>query len=86
MDKDRIIYIYYRNHRGESSWRQITPGWMYFGSTKWHPEQQWLMIAYDHDKQADRDFALRDILEWRTDLLADRRSTTHGQPISDVED
>ena len=29
-----------------------------FGSTQWHPEPQWLLQAWDVDKDAERDFAL----------------------------
>jgi len=54
------ITLKYRNHRGECGWRVITPKRLWFGSTEWHPEPQWLLTAYDHDKKADRDFALRD--------------------------
>lgn len=50
----------YTNYRGETSVRRITPLGLRFGSTEWHPEPQWLMTAYDHDKDANRDFALKD--------------------------
>lgn len=50
----------YRNYRGEVSERTITPKHVWFGSTEWHPEPQWLLTAFDHDKGADRDFALND--------------------------
>ena len=54
------IRLTYRNWRGEVSDRKITPKSVWFGATDWHPEPQWLLRAYDHDKQADRDFALAD--------------------------
>ena len=54
------IEIAYTNYRGETSLRTITPQRVWFGSTKWHPEPQWLVTAYDHDKQAVRDFAFKD--------------------------
>lgn len=55
------VEITYRNWRGEVSQRTITPKSVWFGSTEWHPEPQWLLNAYDHGKGADRDFAMKDI-------------------------
>lgn len=54
------IKIPYTNYRGETSERTITPIRPWFGSTEWHPEPQWLLRAYDHDKGAERDFAFKD--------------------------
>ncbi|WKT94522.1 hypothetical protein QYR01_10485 [Brucella anthropi] len=52
--------VFYTNYRGETSERTITPIRPWFGSTEWHPEPQWLLRAYDHNKGAERDFALKD--------------------------
>lgn len=54
------VRITYRNYRGETAQRVITPQRVWFGSTEWHPEPQWLMAAFDHEKQANRDFAIKD--------------------------
>ena len=54
------IYFRYRNWRGELSVRHATPISMRFGSSEWHRKAQWLMRAYDHDKSAEREFALLD--------------------------
>jgi len=35
-----------------------------FGSTEYHKEEQWLLRAWDVDKQDYRTYALKDILEW----------------------
>lgn len=56
------ISLTYRNWRGEISERTITPKRIWFGSTEWHTEPQWLITAFDLDKQADRDFALKDFI------------------------
>ena len=40
--------------------RTITPKRIWWGATDWHPEPQWLLTAFDAEKQADRDFALKD--------------------------
>jgi predicted DNA-binding transcriptional regulator YafY len=56
------VKILYRNYRGETAVRQIVPFSIWFGSTEWHPEPQWLLEALDLDKKAKRSFALKDIL------------------------
>ncbi|GAG13259.1 unnamed protein product, partial [marine sediment metagenome] len=55
-------------------WRHVTPISTVFRSTEWHPEAQWLMYADDVTPEAFsgvppkglRDFAMKDIYEWRT--------------------
>lgn len=39
----------------------IEPVKIWFGSTEWHPQQQWFLKARDVTKKAERDFALIDI-------------------------
>lgn len=63
---DRAIKIVYRNHRGEVGTRRIKPITIWFGSSQWHPEPQWLMEAMDLEKNVVRDFALKDITSWGT--------------------
>jgi predicted DNA-binding transcriptional regulator YafY len=58
------IKICYTNYRGETAIREIVPKSIYFGSTEWHPEPQWLLTAFDVEKKADRDFAMKDIRAW----------------------
>jgi len=38
--------------------RWATPVSIRWGVTEWHIEPQWLMLAFDHVKGADREFAL----------------------------
>jgi hypothetical protein len=54
------VKLVYTNYRGETSERTIVPKSVRFGSTERHPEPQWLLLAFDVDKQADREFALKD--------------------------
>lgn len=56
--------IIYTNWRGETAERTITPISIWFGHTEWHKEDQWLLKAIDTEKDAERDFALKDIKEW----------------------
>ena len=54
------VALTYTNWRGETSVRTIIPRGVWFGSTEWHPEPQWMLQAFDTEKGADRDFALKD--------------------------
>lgn len=54
------VTLTYTNWRGETSARAIIPRYVWFGSTEWHPEPQWLLRATDTEKAAERDFALKD--------------------------
>ena len=61
---NKTFWIDYTNHRGERVWREIEPllrPGLWFGSTPWHPEEQWMLGAYDHHKKVIRDFALNGI-------------------------
>lgn len=53
------IRITYNDYRGRASIRTITPVVLEFGSTEWHPEPQWLLLAYDNDRRAHCVLALR---------------------------
>lgn len=54
------IQVVYRNYRGEVATRDISPEYVWYGVTDWHPKEGYLLHAYDHEKQAYRDFALAD--------------------------
>jgi predicted DNA-binding transcriptional regulator YafY len=58
------VRIRYVNHRGEEAVREIIPREIRFGSTTWHPVEQWLMEALDVDKARFRTFAMAGIKEW----------------------
>lgn len=61
-----VVVIRYTNYRGETADRRIIPIRIRFGSTEWHPEEQWLLDAFDLDRGADRAFALKDVLQWKS--------------------
>lgn len=63
-DPRELVRIEYTNHKGTRSWRHIRPIEMVFGSTQWHPRAQWLLRAWDVDKQAERTFAMSDVHAW----------------------
>lgn len=58
------VRIVYTNYRGETDIRNIRPERIWFGSTEWHKEQQWLLDAVDLEKSAKRTFAVKDIRAW----------------------
>ena len=57
---DQSIRFTYTNWQGKTSERHATPISIRYGSTGWHPYDCWLMLAYDHDKNAEREFSLVD--------------------------
>lgn len=59
--------ILYRNYRGETARRRIIPQLVWFGATDWHPKPQWVLEAFDVDKNATRSFALRDVVSFDYD-------------------
>ena len=64
MEEDKRISIVYTNYKGETAIRQIIPKEITFGSNQWHTEDQWLLLAFDLEKKADRTFALKDVRYW----------------------
>ena len=58
------VRIVYTNYKGETSIRLIEPIEIFFGSTEWHKEEQWLLRANDIEKKAERTFALKDVHYW----------------------
>ena len=62
------VSMVYTNYRGETATRFIRPIEIFFGSTEWHPERQWLLRAFDFEKQAERSFAMKEIRSWEPAL------------------
>lgn len=58
------VRVFYRNHAGVEAWRHIYPLRLWRGCTDWHHEPQWLLDVFDLDKNAERTFAMKDILKW----------------------
>lgn len=82
-DMGNPITLTYTNYRGETSERTITPIRSWYGSTEWHPEPQWLLTAFDHEKQANRDFAIKDF-GWRQPKV-EKGDTFKGTVDGDTE-
>jgi len=60
-----LVRFEYVNYKGERSVRRVKPIRLWFGSTGWHPEAQYLLEAFDLDKQSTRDFAMSEISNWK---------------------
>lgn len=58
MQTQQIVEIDHTNWRGERRKRLVRPIRWFFGSNKWHREEQWLMVAYCLERGEERDFAM----------------------------
>jgi predicted DNA-binding transcriptional regulator YafY len=58
------VEIDYTNYQGQRATRRIKPMNMKFGANQWYPEPQYLMLAYDYEKEALREFAMKSINSW----------------------
>ena len=59
-EEGQSIGFGYTNWRGEDGLRRAIPIGLRWGSTEWHPQDGWLLEAWDEDKDAVRQFALGD--------------------------
>lgn len=59
------VLIDYTNWKGERRERRIMPLTIKFGTNEWHRDRQWLLFAIDVEAAAHREFALKDIHNWR---------------------
>ena len=57
----RDLEVRYTNWRGETRLRTIRPVSLFFGSNRWHPQVQWLLVAWDVEKNMLKTFALKDM-------------------------
>ena len=64
MEENKKIKILYTNWKGKTKIRQIIPKELVFTSNEWHKEEQWCLVAFDLEKEADRTFACKDIKAW----------------------
>lgn len=63
MSKNNVTFTY-KNWKGETAVRLVRPIMISFGHTTFHPEPQWLLHAWDINKEAERTFAMKDIKDW----------------------
>lgn len=67
LDKPDIdeVRFEYRDRTGQVATRRVMPLEIWFGTNAFYKTPQWLLKAFDLDKEADHDFALKDVREWR---------------------
>lgn len=57
---DRLEFDYV-NWKGEKGHREVEVLGLYYGSNEFHPEEQWILFAFDIDKHAYRTFTMKDM-------------------------
>ncbi len=57
------IRFKYTNWKGETGIRTVKPIKLWFGTTEFHKGHHWFLKAFDVDKQAERDYAIEDIIK-----------------------
>lgn len=62
------LRFWYKNHRGESGWRNVIPSRVFYGTTEWHKEPGWLLEGFDTDRKQTRSFAFDSIDRGRFQL------------------
>lgn len=58
---NKVLGFHYTNYKGETAYRKVRAMSVFFGTTQWHPEPQWMMQAIDLDKGEYREFAMKDM-------------------------
>lgn len=76
---ERVVEFLYTNYRGEQAIRRVIPDRIWFGSTEWHREPQWLLDAFDVTRGTERSFALMDIVTFVSDTAG---HVPHGPTIA----
>jgi predicted DNA-binding transcriptional regulator YafY len=72
------VCIDYVNWRGERAWRRIIPQRFYFGEVEYHSGRQWIVDAWDVDKEAVRSFAMADVRAWNPDQQTGNGEASSG--------
>lgn len=61
---EQVLTVRYKNYRGEVAVRKIVPVKTWWGKTDFHPHEQWILTVWDCERNAQRDYAMQDILEF----------------------
>lgn len=59
-----VVQVVYTNWEGKTAIRTILPRRLYFGETEYHKGMQYLLECFDVEKQAIRNYAMKDIIKW----------------------
>jgi len=64
MTKIKPLKFDYVNWEGKRAVRKVQPIKLWYGKTKWHPKEGWLLKAVDIEKGEERDFSVTDIIKF----------------------
>lgn len=64
IETQNALTFEYKNWKGEVGIRKVIPIEIFMGTTDFHKENQWLMIALDLEKNEERTFAMNDIIKF----------------------
>ena len=76
LDIKKVITITYKNWEGITSKRNIIPIELVFKESQWHAGEQWILRVFDVDKQAEREFAVLNILNFSGHQVIDREDNS----------
>lgn len=63
---ERVVVIDYTNWKGVRGMRRILPiRWVFVHDNEYHPGNQWLLKAFDFERDDYRDFAMSGIHSWK---------------------
>jgi predicted DNA-binding transcriptional regulator YafY len=60
------LLIDYTNYKGERKQYKILPDRIEYTSNEWHPEEQYILYAFDIERTVHRTFALNNIHSMKT--------------------
>ena len=64
MKMGETLKFKYKNWQGVVGVRNVKPIRVWYGKTEYHKGKQWFLKAQDLDKNAERDFALKDVIKF----------------------
>lgn len=67
VEPEKGVNVLYTNWQGKTAIRRIVPIEVKWETSEWHPEPQWILDAWDIEKDARRSFAMKDIRSWFLD-------------------
>ena len=55
---EKTITFHYLNHQGKYGIRTVTPTGYRYGTSEYHKKPTHLIVGFDHDRQAEREYDL----------------------------
>lgn len=62
--KNPPLVFKYTNWEGKTAIREVEPIKIWYGKTEWHPKEGWLLKAIDLKRNVERDFAVKEIINF----------------------